>query len=72
MASGKTKQVVLVVVVPVKAKAENALTSENAQREAGLPPSWAFDDEEDNSADALMGIAEVCELYKVPPRALRF
>ena len=72
MASGITKWGVLVVVGPVKAKAENASTSELAQREAGLPPSWAFDDEDDSSADALMGIAEVCELYKVSPRALRF
>lgn len=38
-----------------------------------MPPSWALDaDEDEHAADALMGIAEVCERYKVSPRALRF
>ena len=39
---------------------------------AGLPPSWALEDHDARDTDALMGIAEVCELYKVSPRALRF
>ena len=55
------------MVGSVKTKAENALTSE-----PGLAATWAFDEEDDTSTDALMGIAEVCELYKVSPRALRF
>ena len=38
-----------------------------------LPPDWALTDEEEGSgADAIMGIAEVCERYGVSPRALRF
>ncbi len=39
---------------------------------AGVPPSWALEDHDERDTDALMGIAEVCELYKVSPRALRF
>jgi DNA-binding transcriptional MerR regulator len=38
-----------------------------------LPPDWALDSEEEGTdADAIMGIAEVCERYGVSPRALRF
>jgi DNA-binding transcriptional MerR regulator len=38
-----------------------------------LPPGWALDgDEEGAEAEAIMGIAEVCERYGVSPRALRF
>ncbi len=41
--------------------------------EADSGPSWDFDaDEDKHAADSLMGIAEVCERYKVSPRALRF
>ncbi len=41
---------------------------------ADLPPDWALDegDDESQGADAIMGIAEVCERYGVSPRALRF
>lgn len=39
---------------------------------SGMPPSWALEDHDERDTDALMGIAEVCELYKVSPRALRF
>lgn len=49
----------------VKAKAEHSQT----------PPAWALEGEEEaegHEADALMGIAEVCERYGVSPRALRF
>nr|WP_315197483.1 MerR family DNA-binding transcriptional regulator [uncultured Aquabacterium sp.] len=38
----------------------------------GVPPTWALDDHDERDTDALMGIAEVCELYHVSPRALRF
>lgn len=40
----------------------------------GVPPAWALEGEDDDghAADALMGIAEVCTLYGVSPRALRF
>ena len=38
---------------------------------ADVPPSWALEDHDARDTDALMGIAEVCELYKVSPRALR-
>ncbi|MCH8181407.1 MAG: MerR family DNA-binding transcriptional regulator [Proteobacteria bacterium] len=37
-----------------------------------MPPSWALEEHDDRDTDALMGIAEVCELFKVSPRALRF
>ena len=37
-----------------------------------MPPSWALEDHDDRDTDAIMGIAEVCERYKVSPRALRF
>lgn len=33
---------------------------------------WAIDEADEHEVDALMGIAEVCERYKVSPRALRF
>jgi DNA-binding transcriptional MerR regulator len=60
------------VVRQVKAKAEKNLSDELGGEE-GLPPTWALDaDEDEHAADALMGIAEVCERYKVSPRALRF
>ena len=60
------------MVSQVKAKADQKLSDEFGDDE-GLSPSWAFDVEEDEHAvDALMGIAEVCERYKVSPRALRF
>jgi DNA-binding transcriptional MerR regulator len=42
---------------------------------ADLPPDWALnegDEEAQGGADAIMGIAEVCEHYGVSPRALRF
>jgi DNA-binding transcriptional MerR regulator len=42
---------------------------------ANLPPDWALDEgdeEAHGAADAIMGIAEVCERYGVSPRALRF
>lgn len=38
----------------------------------GVPPIWAIDEADEHEVDALMGIAEVCERYKVSPRALRF
>jgi DNA-binding transcriptional MerR regulator len=61
------------VVPPVKAKAENGSSDDFNLSESALPPSWALgDDDDDHEVDALMGIAEVCELYKVSPRALRF
>lgn len=37
-----------------------------------MPPIWAIDEADEHEVDALMGIAEVCERYKVSPRALRF
>ncbi len=38
-----------------------------------MPPEWLQDGELDGpSADALLGIAEVCERFGVSPRALRF
>ena len=54
---------------PVKSKPDPA-TGEFAA--AGVPPSWALEDHDDRDTDAIMGIAEVCERYKVSPRALRF
>jgi DNA-binding transcriptional MerR regulator len=60
----------------VKAKAEKKESADAVDDdglEGGLPPSWALDgDEDEHAVDALMGIAEVCERYKVSPRALRF
>ena len=54
---------------PVKSKPEP--TSGEAAI-GGVPPSWALEDHDDRDTDAIMGIAEVCERYKVSPRALRF
>jgi DNA-binding transcriptional MerR regulator len=62
----------LPAVSQVKSKAEQELLDEFGE-EAGHAASWAFEaDEDEHAADALMGIAEVCERYKVSPRALRF
>jgi len=62
----------LPAVPQVKSKAETELLDEFGD-EAGQTPSWAFEgDEDDHAVDSLMGIAEVCERYKVSPRALRF
>jgi len=62
----------LPAVSQVKSKAETELLDEFGD-EAGHAPSWAFEgDEDDHAVDSLMGIAEVCERYKVSPRALRF
>ncbi|MGC4060462.1 MAG: MerR family DNA-binding transcriptional regulator [Aquabacterium sp.] len=56
----------------VKSKADQELLDEFGE-EAGHVASWAFEaDEDEHAADSLMGIAEVCERYKVSPRALRF
>lgn len=58
---------------PVKAKAAAISEPDLSDDGMGAVPSWAFEaDEDDQSADALMGIAEVCERYGVSPRALRF
>lgn len=60
-----------------KVKAEGAVSSNPDQSigepdTGGAPPSWALEDHDDRDTDAIMGIAEVCERYKVSPRALRF
>ncbi len=58
---------------PVNAKAQSPV-SDALEDASGVPPTWALEGEEDDghAVDALMGIAEVCELYGVSPRALRF
>lgn len=57
----------------MKSKADSGPDAELGDATVGgMPPSWALDDHDDRDTDALMGIAEVCELYKVSPRALRF
>lgn len=53
---------------PVKSKPEQTI----GEAAGGVPPSWALEDHDDRDTDAIMGIAEVCERYKVSPRALRF
>lgn len=53
---------------PVKSKPESSID----EVATGVPPSWALEDHDDRDTDAIMGIAEVCERYKVSPRALRF
>jgi len=59
-------------VSQVKAKPQEELLDEYGD-DADAVPSWAFEvDEDEHAADALMGIAEVCERYGVSPRALRF
>ena len=58
-------------VAQVKANTENKPVVDD-EVQLGSPQSWAFDEADDHEVDALMGIAEVCELYKVSPRALRF
>ena len=58
-------------VAQVKANTETKPMVDD-EVQLGSPPSWAFDEADDHEVDALMGIAEVCELYKVSPRALRF
>jgi DNA-binding transcriptional MerR regulator len=60
-----------------KVKAEGAVSSKSDQsigepHSDGVPPSWAIEDHDGRDTDAIMGIAEVCERYKVSPRALRF
>ncbi len=60
------------MVAQVKVQADDELMDEFGDA-AGHLPSWAFEaDEDEHAADSLMGIAEVCERYKVSPRALRF
>lgn len=59
----------------MKSKAEQGLGKDAGVAgdvPVNLPPSWALEDHDERDTDALMGIAEVCELYKVSPRALRF
>jgi len=57
----------------MKSKAETSPHAELGEPTGGgMPPSWALEDHDERDTDALMGIAEVCELYKVSPRALRF
>lgn len=57
----------------MKTKAETSPHAELGEPTVGgMPPSWALEDHDERDTDALMGIAEVCELYKVSPRALRF
>ena len=59
-------------VSQVKAKAGSAADDPTGDA-FGATPSWAFEaDEDEHVAEALMGIAEVCERYGVSPRALRF
>jgi DNA-binding transcriptional MerR regulator len=54
---------------PVKSKPDQTIGDAEVN---GVPPSWALEDHDDRDTDAIMGIAEVCERYKVSPRALRF
>jgi len=58
--------------VETSSSAASAAADMGAAASSGMPPSWALEDHDERDTDALMGIAEVCELYKVSPRALRF
>lgn len=55
---------------PVKTKADPL--PDDLSDLGGMPPVWALDDGDERDSDALLGIAEVCAMYGVSPRALRF
>lgn len=60
------------MVAQIQTPSDPALQDEFGDESVKVP-SWAFEaDEDEQGADSLMGIAEVCERYGVSPRALRF